>query len=139
MKQRRKQNKLSQKDGNSILSYCILKRVFFYYPWETKFLNDDSNTLTLLNIKILPYLKYSRLQRHFNCNCNFGSCHCNQSPDFNYLLQGSFMSEINILVNRIHWRLSTILETIKKVYEVMFFDFKSMYILKVYLIHYTLT
>ena len=28
-------NKLSEKGGNSILGYCILKTVFFFdYPWE---------------------------------------------------------------------------------------------------------
>ena len=39
---------------------------------------------------------------------------------------------------RIHWRLSTILKTSKKVYEVLFLICRSMYILQVYLIHYTL-
>ena len=39
---------------------------------------------------------------------------------------------------RIHWRFSTILRTNKKVCEVIFYKSKSMYILKVYSIHYTL-
>ena len=39
---------------------------------------------------------------------------------------------------RIHWRLSAILKAIKKVYEVIFFDSKKLYILKMYSIHYAL-
>ena len=35
-------NKLSKKDGNSIIGYCILKTHFFDYPWEKKFLNKVS-------------------------------------------------------------------------------------------------
>ena len=39
---------------------------------------------------------------------------------------------------RIHWRLSAILKAIKEVYEVIFFDSKKLYILKMYSIHYAL-
>ena len=35
-------NKLSEKDGNSILGYCILKTRFFDYPWEKNFFNEVS-------------------------------------------------------------------------------------------------
>ena len=39
---------------------------------------------------------------------------------------------------RIYRGLSTVLKSSKKVYEVMFLIYKSMYIMKVYSIHYTL-
>ena len=35
-------NKLSEKDGNSILGYCILETLFLDYPWEKKLLNEVS-------------------------------------------------------------------------------------------------
>ena len=35
-----RKNKLSEKDGNSILGYCILKRRFFIITRERKFLNE---------------------------------------------------------------------------------------------------
>ena len=41
-------------------------------------------------------------------------------------------------VFRIHWRLLTILKTSKKAYEVMFLKYKSIYILKLYSMLYTL-
>ena len=34
--------KLSEKDSNSFLGYCILKATFFDYLWEKKFLNEVS-------------------------------------------------------------------------------------------------
>ena len=49
--------------------------------------------------------------------------------------QGTSITETGL---RIHWRLSMIFKTSYKVFEVIFFICKSMYILKVYSIHYAL-
>ena len=36
-------NQLSEKDGNRIVGYCMLKtRFFFDYPWKKKFLDEVS-------------------------------------------------------------------------------------------------
>ena len=52
------------------------------------------------------------------------------------LFDGAFSLWVSL---RISWKLSTILKTSKKIYEIMFFLIcQSMHILKVYSIHYTL-